>query len=544
MNEKLLLGKPIEELSEEDILSKAAITEIFEIEDAVQQEQIKHAVRKRAKELKVLRTFESMFKAAKKQLNDKRKEYAVRLNGTTSLISKSEFTAELAARLTEWGVMFTTDGKNIKRTGYNVRLILEKDSTKWNFKRNLLTDRIEIFSRYWDSKGLGQDFTDTDFSYVADYIEGKYCGFSPTREQISQAIDIIANENSYHPIEQELRICCSKWDTKEGRIAEFFPKYLGAERSEYTTEVTQLLLFGMIARVLTPGRKFDYCIVIQDQKQGTGKSTICRMLALRDEWYTDSIKDFDNLKQYAEQLQGHWVIEMGEMIATARTKEVEQIKAAISATSDTFRPSYGKYARDYPRQCVFIGTTNNADFLPADPTGNRRFIPLPCNGRKARQHPLFDEEETREYIRQMWGEAFSKYIQCPDKNKALILPDAVSQQLEIFTKEATPEDPDEGIIGQWLEDMLEKPNYTDHKSVVTCVAMVWNEVLKRDDKKLLKIESRRIGGIFERLGFKRLNKTHSFKKYGKQRAWIFTPEEEEKEHFVPFSDSDEETIPF
>ena len=47
---------------------------------------------------------------------------------------------------------------------------------------------------------------------------------------------------------------------------------------------------------------------------------------------------------------------------------------------------------------------NKISFLPSDRTGNRRFLPIACQESKAEVFILDNEEESREYIRQMWAE--------------------------------------------------------------------------------------------------------------------------------------------
>ena len=126
-------------------------------------------------------------------------------------------------------------------------------------------------------------------------------------------------------------------------------------------------------------------------------------MAIRDEWFSDDLKKLDDDYIYRK-LQGHWIIEMPEMIATSGAKSIEEIKAFLSRQKDTYKTPYLVHPEDRPRQCVFAGTTNRLDFLPRDRSGNRRFLPVFVCPEKAEQHPLQDEAASRAYIDQMWAE--------------------------------------------------------------------------------------------------------------------------------------------
>ena len=103
-------------------------------------------------------------------------------------------------------------------------------------------------------------------------------------------------------------------------------------------------------------------ICIVEPIQGGGKSSLARILAINDMWFTDDIRSLDD-KEISGKLQGHWIVEFSEMLATSNTKTVEAIKSFLSRTIDTYRTPYDRYTQDIPRQCVFIGTTNNTDFF-------------------------------------------------------------------------------------------------------------------------------------------------------------------------------------
>lgn len=73
-------------------------------------------------------------------------------------------------------------------------------------------------------------------------------------------------------------------------------------------------------------------------------------------------------------IQGVLVYEWGELQDLSR-HEVGAVKRFISSPTDRFRATFDRRPAKYPRQVVFIGTTNDAHYL-TDTTGNRRFWPV------------------------------------------------------------------------------------------------------------------------------------------------------------------------
>jgi hypothetical protein len=79
--------------------------------------------------------------------------------------------------------------------------------------------------------------------------------------------------------------------------------------------------------------------------------------------FSDDLKKLDDENVYRK-LQGHWIIEMSEMLATANAKSIEEIKSFLSRQKETYKTPYDKHPKDRLRQCVFGGTSNALDFLP------------------------------------------------------------------------------------------------------------------------------------------------------------------------------------
>ena len=350
-----------------------------------------------------------------------------------------------------------------RQTIENVIEVLNKDPMlKDAIRRNELSCKTDIVKKM-DWRRRSKTFTDTDFNNIMLRME-KFYGITRDKN-IKRAIDIVGNNNHYHPIIDKLESL--EWDGKS-RLRYLLPRYLGTDESDYIFEATRIMMMGAVYRVYHPGCKFEYMVCLVGG-QGAGKSSFLRLLAMENEWFSDDLRKLDDDNVFRK-IQGHWIIEMAEMLATCNARSVEDIKSFLSRQSETYKVPYETHPEDRPRQCIFVGSSNNADFLPFDRTGNRRFVPVMVNKEKALHHPLEDEEETRAYIEQCWAEIMNMYKK--GINTKLVFNKKLEKELIEFQKECMPQDTLVGIIEMFLE-------MTDEEFV--CVQMIYERALHHEN---------------------------------------------------------------
>ena len=255
-------------------------------------------------------------------------------------------------------------------------------------QRDLPWAPISPEHRHWnddDDKGL--------VAYISETykLQGK--------QAICDAHDLVMSQSSYHPVRDYLNSL--RWDGTP-RLDTLLVDYLGAADNALTRAMTRKHFTAAVARIMEPGRKYDYVLTLSGP-EGIGKSQIIRRMG--GQWFDDSFSSNDvGDKQAMEQVRGRWLIELGELKEYKRST-VESFKAFISKQTDEYRPAYGHKVQCFPRQCVFFATTNEQNFLKGD-SGNRRFWPVQAYVTEPRLDVF---EMTDHTVDQVWAEAVTRW---------------------------------------------------------------------------------------------------------------------------------------
>lgn len=243
-----------------------------------------------------------------------------------------------------------------------------------------------------EDDGLG-DWSQNDSRRGAAWLTQEYnCTF--TSSVVDEAVQVVADRWRIHPIRDYLNEL--KWDHKH-RVDKFLINVANAKDTPYVRAVTKNFFIAGAARVFRPGVKVDTMLILEGG-QNIGKSTLFRMLS-GDQWFLDTLFTPGTKDSY-QALRRRWIIEWSELDALSRV-ELSRVKAFVSSTTDSYRPSYGKATIDFPRQCVFVGTVNPSGGYLNDPTGARRFWPVSV-GR-------IDLKQVVKERDQLWAEAVYRY---------------------------------------------------------------------------------------------------------------------------------------
>ncbi|UBB19514.1 VapE domain-containing protein [Comamonas odontotermitis] len=270
---------------------------------------------------------------------------------------------------------------------------------------NELTKEQDVRKPWPWSDQARDDWSEGSADLLARYLTDRYGVGDVAVTTVQDAIRVVGYAERFHPVREYLQGLV--WD-KKPRLSKWLvfvlgetPATLNPALYEYLSLVGRFWLQGMVWRVMEPGCKFDYMPVLEGVG-GLGKSTLARLLCALPKWFGDSKFDLERGKEALELVRGKWLYEIGELSSFSKAG-VNDIKAFISSMIDTFRPSYEPKARDFPRQVVLVGTTNDDKYL-RDRTGNRRFWPVPVR----HEIKLAWLERWRD---QLFAEAYQLYLE-------------------------------------------------------------------------------------------------------------------------------------
>lgn len=381
----------------------------------------------------------------------------------------------------------------------NYDLVVQNDKfIKEHVRYNEFSNNLEFDGHPFENKNL---------LTIISYFDRIYRLTDPQGSFIWNALNRPGNILSYHPIKDLIEE--DAWDGVP-RIDTFFQEVCKSivkddDSRTYLREVARMLFFGGITRLYEPGSKFDYMIILKGA-QGTCKTTLVRMLALDDSAYSE-VTSIDGTPGI-ENIRGSWMCELAELLAMVRAREVESIKAFITRQYDKYRPPYARTSEIIPRSCIFIGTTNEIQFM-GDMTGNRRYLPVEVNTNATE---FFEhEEDIHNYILMCWREAFYKYLH---HETYTTIPARYFDLLEDVRSSYVDDDPMEGLIRGYLADKEVGYKVCGLELYIKCLNGVRSKYTTRD--------SRNIATVMNKLhNWVRYNERESFTEegYGQQRYW-------------------------
>lgn len=408
---------------------------------------------------------------------------------------------------------FMDSGKTIQ----GILDIMLNDPYYADIRYNLIAQTAE-----YQRNGKTLRWSDAEDAASMAYIEKAYGVYQ--KEKHMAALRLLFKAREYNPVKDLIETVV--WDGRE-RCEYFLPTWGRTEDTPYSREVSRLIFAGGINRLYNPGCKFDDVPILIGTKQGEGKSSLIRFLAVRDEWYGE-VNQFDG-QQAIEQLYGKWICEISELLALTRRKEVEASKAYITRTVDSYRRPYDRNTVDLPRRCIFLGTSNNPQ--PLTDVQNRRWYPIQM---KTVGYDLFDHEaECRTYILQCWAEMREKY-KAHDPGAQNF---AKRELVEVYREKqdaARQDDWREGAIKAYLE--------TKSPGEYVCIRELTNKALANGgighDPTV--VESKDIGMLMSRMDDWEMVGSKRYQEYGVQRSWQKTAPQKSV-----FTDLDStEQIPF
>lgn len=413
-------------------------------------------------------------------------------------------------------------GKPIKSMK-NLRTALERNpKLKGRLRLNLFSGRIDVDGELpWVRPGTAKTWSDDDAAQLRIYLEPFFGKIA--KNDILDAVAACASDQAYHPVRNYLNGLT--WDGVP-RLDTLLIDYLGAEDTPYTRAVTRKSFVAAVARIMTPGRKYDTMLVLVGE-QGRYKSTV--FMIMGGDWFSDSLRTFGD-KDSMETIQGTWINEVAEMQALAKA-EINAVKMFLSKRSDYYRAAYGRYAIDRPRQCVFFGTSNTKECL-TDTTGNRRFWPVDIDQQPRKKDVGSELAKERD---QLWAEAMAYW----KLGEALYLPQDLEKEARTVQEAHREQHPWEGIIVDFLREELpadwpkwDLPQRQSWRGggvkydgplaprSRVCAIEIWCEALGKQRGDMRQRESREINGLLARApGWTHIGVAKAGKPYGNQGCY-------------------------
>jgi predicted P-loop ATPase len=315
------------------------------------------------------------------------------------------------------------------------KLILEDPDLHQKIRYNEFSTFTELLGDPELSRKTSSEWTPINDSFALYLIE-KYQHQGVLGKKVSDGLMISSIKRAgrrivVNPLKDYLTNLV--WDGIP-RVDNALRKYCEASGAEeYINTVSKTLFLSAVDRALNPGCKVDTMVILEGP-QGVGKSTFFSILG--GDYYTEwnhSVSDPNILYT----MMKSWIVDISELAGLSEAS-VEHLKSFITTRTDSRRLAYAREAVEIPRTSIFVGTTNNNQYLK-DVTGNRRFLPVKVTADKIKLDALISDRD------QLWAEATHR---CLAKERYWVTSDWVENWAKSETDDrlVTSDDLDEYLV--------------------------------------------------------------------------------------------------
>ena len=224
-------------------------------------------------------------------------------------------------------------------------------------------------------------------------------GNNVTASMVDPVLRFVAKETSRSPICDYL--AALKWDGV-ARLDAWTVDYCGAQDSPFIREASKRFLIAAAARALDPGCFLRWRLIFLGP-QNVGKSGVWYSLMGRENVaiLSDAVAEG---KDHTMVLASHWCVVDDELGKSRSRASMVKEKNLLSLTEVSFREPYGRALVRAKLRCVQVGSTNDPEVLPHDPSGNNRHVIVPIV--KGEKFDFAGLEAARD---QLWAEAVHHY---------------------------------------------------------------------------------------------------------------------------------------
>ena len=294
-------------------------------------------------------------------------------------------------------LLLTSDKGAVLNNGENAFITLMfSPETRNTIRFDLVSKKIEI------AGGPLADASEGVLEVEACDWLARYYGLSLKPHDVGLRLGRAAWANRFDPLSDYLNGL--QWDGVD-RLGVLLRQYARVTTSPSGADVSQIAQVcsrkwarSAVARALSPGCKVDTVLILEGEG-GLGKSTFFDLLGGR--WFCDERLDIGN-KDSKQLAASYWILELAELESFRRAEDNAR-KQFFAQRVDKFRPPYAKAPQEFPRRAVFVGTTNDHQYL-TDRTGNRRYWPFATTGD-------FDRAALARDRDQLWAQAVAEYRQ-------------------------------------------------------------------------------------------------------------------------------------